>query len=187
MQSAQRWIIAFITTVGIIALIQIQEQDNQTSQLRTLFNQGKDVQMVREYVLAQIPKNWQPKLVTVSTKPTEDPMIPTLATYESMQPYEKGVIVSYNSPIQVLAREDGIILFTGHTRYTGKTMTVLYDSGDVVTYGFVENFSNLPYTAIAANDLIAEMKAGSMYVKVESDGKNLEPSAVTEWMMNVSQ
>ncbi|HSO56744.1 MAG TPA: hypothetical protein VLQ66_00790, partial [Paenisporosarcina sp.] len=102
-----------------------------------------------------------------------------------MQPYEEGVLVSYTTPIQVTAREDGIILFTGHTRHTGKTMTVLYDGGDIVTYGFVENFSNLPYTAVGENDLIAEVQPGSMFVKIERGGIILEPSAVKEWMTDV--
>lgn len=184
MKSAQKWIFACIFTVGIIAIIQIQEQKGETSQLRTLFTQGKDIQMVREFVLAQLPRDYQPELIPVAATP-KDPMIPTMATYESMQPYEQGVLVSYNTPIQVTAREDGIILFTGHTRHTGKTMTVLYDGGDIVTYGFVENFSNLPYTAVAANDLIAEVKPGSMFVKIERGGITLEPSAVTEWMTDV--
>ncbi len=185
MKSAQKWIFACIFTVGIIALIQIQERDGQTSQIRTVFTQGKDLQLVREFVLAQFPSMAKPDLIPVSAPPTQDPMTPTMATYESLQPYEQGVLVSYRTPIQVLAREDGIILFTGHTRHTGKTMTILYDSGDTVTYGFVENFSNLPYTAVAANDLLAEVKPGSMFVKVERGGENLEPSAIKEWMTDV--
>ncbi|QBP43049.1 hypothetical protein E2636_06455 [Paenisporosarcina antarctica] len=185
MKSAQKWIMACIFTVGIIAIIQIQEQDGQTSKLRTVFTQGRDLQIAREFVLAQLPSTWQSELIPVVAMQEQDPMIPTMATYESMQPYENGVIVSYTTQIKVFAREDGIILFTGHTRHTGKTMTVLYNSGDIVTYGFVENFSNLPYTAVSAKDLIAEVKPGSMYVKVERGGKSLDSSAVTEWMKDV--
>jgi len=185
MKSAQKWIIACIFTVGIIALMQIQENNGQTSSIRTLFAEGKDLQLVREFVLAQFPSYNQPELIPVSATPKKDPLIPTMATYESMQPYDEGVLVSYTTDVQVVAHEDGIILFTGHTRNTGKTMTVLYDSGDTVTYGFVENFSNLPYTAVAANDLLAEVKPGSMFVKVEHEGENLEPSAITEWMTDV--
>ena len=187
MKSTSKWIIACIFTIGIIATIQIQERNDQTSQLRTLFTEGKDIQMVREFVLAQFPTSSQTEIIPVTATPERDPMIPTMASYESMQPYEEGVLVSYNTSIEVVAREDGIILFTGHPRHTGKTMTVLYDSGDTVTYGFVENFSNLPYTAVAANDLIAEVKPGSMFVKVERDGELLEPTAIKEWMNDVLQ
>jgi len=185
MKSTQKWIIACIFTVGIIAFIQIQEQDGQTSQLRTFLTQGKDLQMVREFVIEKLPFDPQSELIPVSATPENDPMIPTMASFESMQPYEEGVLVSYTTPIKVMAREDGIILFTGHTRHTGKTMTVLYDSGETVTYGFVENFSNLPYTAVAANELIAEVNPGSMFVKVERDGKTLDSTAITEWMTDV--
>ena len=185
MKSAQKWIMACIFTVGIIALIQIQENSGQTSSLRTMFAQGKDIQMLREFFVAQLPRDYQPEIIPVTAPTTADPEVPTMSTYESMQPYEEGVLVAYSTSVQVVAHEDGIILFTGHTRNTGKTMTVLYDSGDTVTYGFVENFSNLPYTAVAANELIAEVKPGSMFVKVERGGENLEPSAITEWMNDV--
>lgn len=62
---------------------------------------------------------------------------------------------------------------------------MLYDSGDTVTYGFVKNFSHLPYTAVAANDLIAEVQPGSMYVQVERNGLFLEPSILSDWIADV--
>ena len=46
------------------------------------------------------------------------------------------------------AQGNGLIIFTGYTRQTGKTVTVLYDNGDEVTYGFVGTFSKLPYTSV---------------------------------------
>ena len=54
-----------------------------------------------------------------------------------MQPYKDGVIVSYTNPMPIEAQENGLVVFTGFTRESGKTITVLYDSGDEVTYGFV--------------------------------------------------
>ena len=79
MKSAQKWIIACIFTVGIIAIVQIQEQQGGTSQLRSVFTEGKDIQMVREFVIAQLPRDYQPELIPVAATP-KDEMIPTMAT-----------------------------------------------------------------------------------------------------------
>ena len=78
--------------------------------------------------------------ITVSANTVEE--LP-FAAYESMQPYKDGVIASYAHPMPITAQGDGLIVFTGFTRQSGKTITVLYDSGDEVTYGFVGSISKL--------------------------------------------
>lgn len=175
-----KWLVACILTVGIIGMVQIEERDGGNSQIRSLFEEGKDIHIVRSFVMSLMEEDPIEEVIPVSVS-----IHPSMTTYESMQPYEDGVLVSYTTPVQVVAREDGLILFTGHTRHTGKTLTVLYDSGDTVTYGFVENFSHLPYTAVAANDLIAEVQPGSMYVQVERNGLFLEPSILSDWIADV--
>lgn len=180
MRWQQKWLVACILTVGIIGMVQIEERDGGNSQIRSLFEEGKDIHIVRSFVMSLMDKEVVEEVVPVSAA-----IHPSMKTYESMQPYEDGVIVSYSSPVQVVAREDGLILYTGQTRHTGKTITVLYESGDTVTYGFVENFSHLPYTAVSANDLIAEVQPGSMFVQVERSGQFLEPSVLSDWIADV--
>ena len=36
-----------------------------------------------------------------------------LTTYESMQPYKEGVIVSYTQPVPIEAQGNGLVIFTG--------------------------------------------------------------------------
>ncbi|MFX3674510.1 MAG: hypothetical protein ACE3JQ_08690 [Paenisporosarcina sp.] len=180
MRWQQKWLVACILTVGIIGMVQMEERDGGNSQIRSLFEEGKDIHIVRSFVMSLMDNEVVDEVVTVSVA-----IHPSMTTYESLQPYEDGVIVSYKAPVKVIAREDGLILYTGHTRHTGKTMTVLYESGDTVTYGFVENFSHLPYTAVSANDLIAEVQPGPMYVQVESSGQFLDASALTDWISDV--
>ena len=50
---------------------------------------------------------------------------------------KNGVIVSYTNPLPIDAQENRTCYFPGFTRESGKTITVLYDNGDEVTYGFV--------------------------------------------------
>ena len=93
-----------------------------------------------------------------------------------MQPYKNGVIVSYSNPMPIEAQEAGLVVFTGFTRESGKTITVLYDDGDEVTYGFVGKFSKLPYTTVKKGDTLAMMEEGAIYLMVKRDGVKLDAS-----------
>lgn len=177
MRWQKKWFVACVLTIGVIGMVQIEERDGGNSQIRSLFEEGKDIQFARKMIMSLMTDEKLEEVIPVSAS-----VHPSMKTYESMQPYQDGVLVSYTSPVQVVAREDGLILFTGQTKQTGKTMTILYDSGETVTYGFIESFSHLPYTAVATNELIAEVQPGSMYVRVERDGQYLEPSTLTEWI-----
>jgi hypothetical protein len=177
MRWQQKWLVACVLTVGVIGMVQIEERDGGNSQIRSLFEEGKDIQFARQMIMSLMTDEKLEEVVPVSAA-----VHPSMTTYESMQPFEDGVLVSYTTPVQIVAREDGLILFTGQTKQTGKTITILYDSGETVTYGYIESFSHLPYTAVAANEFIAEVKPGSMYVRVERDGQYLDPSTLTEWI-----
>ena len=51
----------------------------------------------------------------------ESPSGRPISAYESMQPYKDGVIVSYTNPLPIDAQEEGLVVFTGFTRESGKT------------------------------------------------------------------
>ena len=104
------------------------------------------------------------------------------SAYESMQPYKDGVIVSYTQPLAIDAQENGLVIFTGFTRESGKTVTVLYDNGDEVTYGFVGKFSKLPYTAVKKGDTLALMDEGAIYLMVKRDGVKLDASLLPTYL-----
>ena len=102
--------------------------------------------------------------------------------YESMQPYEDGVLVSYPAPLAIDAQGNGLIIFTGYTRKTGKTVTVLYDNGDEVTYGFVGAFSKLPYTTVRKGDTLALMDEEAIYLMVKQGGVKLDSSMLPAYL-----
>lgn len=57
--------------------------------------------------------------------------------------------------------------FTGHTKYTGKTITISYEDGTTVSYGMLDSLAQLPYTTVQANDLIGMKQAGQLYLSIE--------------------
>ncbi len=99
-----------------------------------------------------------------------------------MQPYKDGVIVSYTNPLPIDAQETGLVVFTGFTRESGKTITVLYDNGDEVTYGFVGKVLKLPYTSVKKGDTLALMDEGAIYLMVKRDGVKLDASLLPTYL-----
>lgn len=135
---------------------------------------GKDFLVMKKWVASYLDQ--EDKLITVN----HDERI--LAEYESIQPYKNGVIVSYMQPIAVEAEQDGLVIFTGITRETGKTITVLYDDGDEVTYGFVGSFSKLPYTSIKRGDTLALLDEETMFLMVKRDGMHVDASLLPAYL-----
>ena len=99
-----------------------------------------------------------------------------------MQPFKNGVLVSYTVPIAIQAQSDGLVVFTGSRRDTGKTVTVLYDDGDEVTYGFVGKFEKLPYTSVKKGDTLALMAEEAIYIMVKRDGQHLDSSLLPAYL-----
>ena len=116
--------------------------------------------------------------ITVSAESVEE--LP-FAAYESMQPYKDGVIASYAHPMPIIAQGDGLIVFTGFTRQSGKTITVLYDDGDEVTYGFVGSISKLPYSTVKKGDTLGLMNEEAIYLKVKREGVVLEAEVLATY------
>ena len=70
----------------------------------------------------------------------------------------------------------------GFTRESGKTITVLYEGGDEVTYGFVGEFHKLPYTAVKKGDTLALMDEEAIYLKVKQDGVKSNASLLPAYL-----
>ena len=124
---------------------------------------GEDFLVMKKWIASMMKDPVNDKIMVMS-----DPHhVAPLTAYESMQPYKDGVLVSYPAPLAIDAQGNGLIIFTGYTRKTGKTVTVLYDNGDEVTYGFVGAFSKLPYTTVKKGDTLALMDEEAIYLMVK--------------------
>jgi len=102
--------------------------------------------------------------------------------YKTMQAFSNGVLLSYNEPLTIYAKHDGFVIFTGHTKSLGKTMTITYDTGERVTYGLLKSLDYLPYTSIKEGEPLASMKSGTFYLQVERRGAILDPDSLKDWL-----
>ena len=106
-----------------------------------------------------------------------DPSIEQLLTYQSIERYNEGFLLSYEQPIVLTALYDGLIVFTGHTRYNGKTISILYGNGITVTFGYV----------VSKGTLIATKEAGKLYIQIEENGVFLDIKQTTQWLKELHQ
>ncbi|MFD1927303.1 hypothetical protein ACFSFY_04400 [Sporosarcina siberiensis] len=178
-----KWVWACMLTLTVIGVAQLEIAGVIEKPVTQYVTTGDDFLVMKKWV-ATIIKD--PNEETIMVTANKD--IVALAAYESMQPYRDGVLVSYSTPLAIHARGNGLIIFTGFTRRTGKTVTVLYDEGDEVTYGFVGTFSKLPYTTVKKGDVLALMNDDSaMFLKVRQNGVRLDSSLLPAYLSGTSE
>ena len=170
-----KWLLAIIVVIGVAGIAKLEEVGVIHKPVSQYVTTGKDFLVMKKWVSSMIdePEN---EMITVNYE--ED----LLRTYESMQPFKEGVLVSYTQAVPVEAQSNGLVIFTGITRQTGKTLTVLYDDGDEVTYGFVGSFSKLPYTSVRKGDTLALMDDSAIFLMVKRNGVNLDASLLPAYL-----
>ncbi|MCZ2258408.1 hypothetical protein [Sporosarcina sp. G11-34] len=172
-----KWFFAIVLTIGVIGVTKLEEKGVIDEPVTQYITTGEDFLVMKKWV-ASILEESDGDQVAVSVSQKGEP----LSLYESMQPYKDGVLISYESPLAIEAQGNGLIIFTGYTRRTGKTVTVLYDSGDEVTYGFVGTFSKLPYTTVKRGDTLALMDVGAIFLMVKQGGAKLDSSMLPAYL-----
>ncbi|WP_438311167.1 hypothetical protein [Sporosarcina sp. FA9] len=165
-------------TLTVIGVAQLETAGVIEKPVTQYVTTGDDFLVMKKWI-ASIIKDPNEEMIMV----TSNKEIEALAGYESLQPYRDGVLVSYSTPLAIHAKGNGLIIFTGYTRRTGKTVTVLYDEGDEVTYGFVGAFSKLPYTTVKKGDALALMNDDSaMFLKVKQNGVRIDSSLLPAYL-----
>lgn len=165
---------AIVLTIGVIGVAKLEKTGVIAKPVTHYVTSGEDFVAMKKWVSSMIEFDREPMAVSYEEG--------VLTSYESMQPYHDGAIVSYSYPLSIDAVQSGLVTFTGFTRQTGKTVTVLYDNGDEVTYGFVGTFSKLPYTSVKKGDTLALMGEETMYLMVKRDGVNLDVSLLPAYL-----
>lgn len=170
-----KWLLAILFALSVILVAKLEQKQIIHKPLTQYVTTGKDLLVMKKWVASYLDSP-DDELIAVHYENR------ILGEYESIQPYKTGAIVSYTHPITIEAEQDGLVIFTGITRDTGKTMTVLYDDGDEVTYGFVGSFSKLPYTSIKRGDTIALLDEETMFLMVKRDGVHLDMSLLPAYL-----
>ncbi len=105
-----------------------------------------------------------------------------LLSFVAIQPYGKGYSLTFEQAIRIFALQNGIVVFTGHTKQTGKTISIYYDDDTTVTFGYVDHFSLLPYTAVNIGEVLATKQAGELYIEIEQRGVTLNLEQTLTWL-----
>lgn len=142
---------------------------------------------VTGYVLSNddllILSNWTKNVFHEEKVAVMAPVVDShIKEYNTMQSFSNGVLLSYDEPLTIYAKHDGFVIFTGHTKSLGKTMTITYDTGERVTYGLLKSLDYLPYTTIREGEPLATMDAGTFYLQVEQRGAMLDPGSLKDWL-----
>ena len=175
-----KWVLSIVVILSVIVIAKLEEFEVISTPVSQYVTTGKDFLVMKKWV-ASVLNESENDMIVVNYEESK------LTTYESMQPYKDGVLVSYTQPVPVVAQGDGLVIFTGITRQTGKTLAVLYDNGDEVTYGFVGTFSKLPYTSVKKGDTLALMDEEALFLMVKRDGVNLDASLLPAYMSGLRE
>jgi len=171
-------LLAIVLTLGVIGVAKLEEAEVIRQPVTQYVTSGQDFVVVKKWVASMMKDTEADKIAVTAGVDSVDP----LSVYESMQPYKNGVLVSYTNPLSIEAQGRGLVVFTGFTRESGKTITVLYDNGDEVTYGFVGTIPILPYTSVKKGDTLALMEEGAIYLLVKRDGVTLDVSLLPTFL-----
>lgn len=164
-----RWWIAALLFVTVLVANEIKPL-----LVERIVYSSKDLIVVREALQYIFLK---PEQIPVSTSELSSELL----TFSTMERYNKGAVLTYHKPVSVDAFYDGLVVFTGHTKYTGKTMTVLYNEGTTITYGFLDELILLPYTPIYAGQSIGQQQ-DAFYLQIEQDGHLLNLEEMLAWL-----
>lgn len=174
---------AVVLTLSVIGVAKLEDRGVIKEPITQYVTSGKDFIAMKKWVATMINESAPDKIAVMG----DSQQLAPFSAYESMQPYKDGVIVSYTKPLAIDATQNGLVIFTGFTRESGKTIAVLYDDGDEVTYGYVGKFAKLPYTTVKKGDTLALMDEGAIYLKVKRDGVKLDASLLPTYLSGGEQ
>lgn len=177
-----KWIAAIVLCGVVILGTRLQERGQLAVDVKKAVYSSEDLTVMRN-MLREVFGQEEDKKITVSTENINQELL----SFVSIKPYDNGYLLTFEKPIPILAIENGLVVYTGHTKNTGKTISVFYEDNITVTYGNVDSFSLLPYTSVERGGTLANKEPGELYLKIEEDGKVLNLEKTLEWMKEHTQ
>lgn len=144
--------------------------------IHSIVYSSDDLVMMRKAVVSILSNDEQQLPVSA------DRSINQLQLFQTIDRFNDGFLLAYDEPFVLHALYDGMIVFTGHTKYNGKTISIVYDTGATVTFGFVDDFYVLPYTTVTQGMIVATKKSGELYIQIERDGQILNMEQTIRWL-----
>jgi len=177
-----KWIAAIVLCAVVILGSQLQERGQLAVDVKKIVYSSEDLTIMRNFLREVFGQETDEK-ITVSTESVNQELL----AFVSVKPFDHGYLLSFEETIPILAIENGLVVYTGHTKNTGKTISVYYEDETTVTYGNVDSFSLLPYTSIERGSTLANKEPGDLYIKIEEGGKVLNLEETLEWMKEHTQ
>ena len=177
-----KWIAAILLCAIVLFGNRLQEQGQIAVDVERIVYSSEDLTFMRN-LLRDVFGDEDETKITVSTEAINQELL----SFVAIKPYDNGYLLTYEESIPILAIQNGLVVYTGHTKNTGETISVYYEDDTTVTYGNVDLFSLLPYTSIERGSTIANKESGDLYIKIERDGKVLNLEETLQWMKEHTQ
>lgn len=171
-----KWMVTILLVAGIMLVIRLEDQGVLDTPVRKLVTTSEDLTYLSELGQSWLNKEDEAILVSSDVGQAE------LLAFANAQVFKEGFLLQYDIGLPIYAGQNGLVVFTGHTKYTGKTMTISYDDGTTVSYGMLDSLAQLPYTTVQANDLIGMKEAGQLYLSIEKDKTHYNLEQIVQWL-----
>lgn len=171
-----KWFSAFFLCVIVLIAIRLEESGHIDINVKEIVYSSHDLTIMRN-VLRELFGEEKPKITVSSDIINEE-----LLTFSSVKPYEEGFLLTYDEPIPIIAINNGLVVYTGHSKKIGKTISIYYEDDTTVTYGYVDSFSILPYTTVEKGKTVANKESGDLYIQIEKDGKIFNLEETLTWL-----
>lgn len=168
MKIGKRLLLACILVVVVLVIVRIEDKGLIGSNIRAVVSSSEDVVLLQKMVKKAF-EGEEEKIIVSSAVHSQ-----RLLEFVSEQPYDDGYLLTFEEAPVIEALQDGYVVFTGHTKATGKTMTIHY--GNIaITYGQLDAFNQLPYSTVLAGEVLAYKGTDSpLFLRVEVDGQALK-------------
>ncbi|MEK4230145.1 hypothetical protein [Solibacillus sp. FSL H8-0538] len=170
-----KWLIAGLLFVTIFSS-RYTENEKVDRMVQSVVYNSNDLQWMRTTLREVFDREQQ------TVEVTKDQSDLYLTKFVSIKPYYKGFILFFEETVPIIAYEHGLVVFTGHTKNTGKTISVFYNDDTTVTFGFVDQLSLLPYTSVAKGASLGLKDEGELYIEIEQNGAHLNLQQTIEWL-----
>lgn len=177
MKERWKWIAAFFLCITVLITNYLYETERISIDVKKIVYSSEDLKLMRN-VLREIFQKETDDTITVSSEPINQELL----TFVQVKPYYNGYLFTYEETVPLIAIENGLVVYTGHSKDTGKTISVYYEDDTTVTYGNVDSFSLLPYTSIERGSTLGNKEPGDLYIQVEKDGNILNLEDTLLWM-----
>lgn len=172
-----KWIVAFMLCVLVFMGKHLQSTGQISIDVKKIVYSSEDLTMMRSMLRELFGEDSQTKIAVSTEKVNQE-----VLTFTAIKPFYDGYLLSFDQALPLVAIDHGVVVYTGHSKDTGKTISVFYENDTTVTYGNVDSFSLLPYTSIQRGDTIGNKEIGDLYIRIEMNGHTLNLEQTLQWL-----